>query len=111
MSLVSHDELAQRVTSGAAMLDATQPGWAERVLPQLDRLDMSRTDDDIVSLVTGSTFYRGLGILRVAHGPDRTYGFRLAPEDVGSTENHSSTYGLLTSLWRQEVEKRTGDGA
>ena len=105
--------LKQRVERGAALLDAEQPGWCERI--DLDVLSMTSVGDCVLgqlyletdndsSYSLGKGYSWGKQALSIAAiGADVPYGF--------STTGHRHDARLLP-LWRETIEARcAGSGA
>ena len=102
--------LKARVERGAALLDAEQPGWCERI--DLDVLNMTSVGDCVLgqlyletdndsSYSLGKGYSWGKQALSIAVGEaDVPYGF--------STIGHNHDARLLP-LWREAIKARCGE--
>jgi hypothetical protein len=103
--------LASRAACGAAALDAQQPGWAARIVP--DQIDLASDGNPLTLLY--DDFHDGLLSLVHADPEPRvrahpyawavTHGFDLDASVVDPT----GAYAELDACWRMEIVKRRLD--
>jgi hypothetical protein len=114
----------ERVAAGAAKLDAKRPGWAARLLADVNRFDMADCHWCVLGICYG--MYRdgldGLGLadgagfgfhlsyqdMQLVHAGDRAWDALLVHAgDRGKSWTADLAWGALRDLWLEEARKRT----
>jgi hypothetical protein len=100
------DTIAARVRRGAELLDAREPGWAEKVA--LDRLAMADCDRCVLGQVFG-TFADGFVALALDGGPadgDSRCGFNLTLPEWRTRFSAGQATAALAAEWRKAIRSR-----
>lgn len=97
---------AERVSAGAEMLDALEPGWRDRI--NVETFDIYSTTECVMGqLSNGDGYNAGVAYYGLDGDTAREYGFDLTYAEYRS-EREPEYWQALQDAWMAEITKPTG---
>ena len=105
--MISEKTMKNRAAGGARFLDEVDPGWHERVDPDLLNMSVAWIDMDkgcgcVLAHLDGRHFQGGLRRYDIRFEASAGLGFTFESPDF----DYTSQWDILTAAWREEILSR-----